>query len=141
MEKKIKRKDFYKNVKFKDKESKKYLKEPIYHFAMQSDGIFPEFEQITNYVSHATHEQHMANGKVFNVAYPVTISGTSISQIQIEDSKGDIFNISLLPPNKIIYYEKYESYVNFFVATLSPNDDEKRFYTKRVRYFIQDLSF
>lgn len=138
MGKEIKRKDFYKNVKFKDKESKKYLKEPIYLFAMQSDGIFAEFEQITNYVSHATHKQHMATGKAFNIAYPVTISGTSISQIQIEDSKGDIFNISLLPPNKIIYYEKYKSYVNFFVATL---DDEKRFYTQRLRYFIQDLSF
>lgn len=137
MKKKIKRKEFYKNVTFKDKDSKKYLRDPIYHFAMQSKNIFTKFENFTNFVSHATYERHRATGKVFSVSYPVTISGTSISNIQIEDAKGDIFNISLATPNKVIYYEKHEYYTDCFIATCCPDKDENMFERKRIHYHTQ----
>ena len=141
MNKQVKRKEFYKNVKFKDKDSKKYLRDPIYYFAMQTDGLFTEFKNITNYVSHATCKRHMASGKEFSVAYPVTISGTSISNIQIEDAKGNIFNISLVPPNKVIYFENDENCMNCFIATLQAKKGEKRFYAKKICYQIEDLTF
>ena len=57
--------------------------------------------------------------------------------MQIKDSKGNIFNISLQPPNRIIYYEVEKSKVNLFVGVLNPNKDEKRFYTEELYYSIK----
>ena len=48
----IKRRRFYKNVKFENKKVKEYLYKPIFTFATQND--LDKFEYITNYVSHAT---------------------------------------------------------------------------------------
>lgn len=132
---KINRKKFFKNVKFESKDIKKYLYEPIFYFAKQND--LERFENITNYVSHATHKRYLSTEKIFKVSFPVTISGTSISKMQIKDSKGNIFNISLQPPNRIIYYEVEKSKVNLFVGVLNPNKDEKRFYTEELYYSIK----
>jgi len=132
--KKVKRKKFYENVKFKDKESKKYLCKAIFHFAAQHD--LRKFEYITNHVSHAVP---MSLGKHFKVVYPVTISGTSISKLQLEDSKGNIFELSLLPPNKIIFYEKHENSADLFISNLSPADTERRFYAQRICYHVENV--
>lgn len=128
----IKRRRFYKNVKFESKKVREYLYKPIFSFAMQND--LDKFEYITNYVSHATAKKHLETGKEFlNIVYPITISGTSISKIQITDAIGNIFNISLLPPKKIIYYEiEEDTTINLFVANYFPDEDEKRFYTKKI---------
>ena len=138
--KKITRKDFFKDVKFKDKDSKKYLKDPIYYFAIQSE-LFTEFKGITNYVSHATCKRHMASGKGFSVAYPVTISGTSISNIQIEDANGNVFKISLAPPNKVIYFENDQNCLTCFIATFHAEKEEKRFEAKKICYRVKKLTF
>lgn len=132
----IKRRKFYKNVKFESKKVKEYLYKPIFSFATQND--LNKFEYITNYVSHATVKKHLETGKVvLNIVYPVTISGTSISKIQITDVKGNIFNISLLPPKTIIYYEiEDDTIINLFIANYSPAEDEERFYTKKICYHI-----
>ena len=141
MNKQVKRKEFYKNVKFKDKDSKKYLRDPIYYFAMQTNGLFTEFKNITNYVSHATCKRHMASGKGFSVAYPVTISGTSISNIQIEDANGNVFKISLAPPNKVIYFENDQNCLTCFIATFHAEKEEKRFEAKKICYRVKKLTF
>ena len=131
----IKRRKFYKNVKFESKKVKEYLYKPIFSFAIQND--LDKFEYITNYVSHATVKKRLETGEIFKVVYPITISGTSISKIQITDAIGNIFYISLLPPKKIIYYEiDGDTIINLFIANYSPNEDEKRFYTKKVYYRI-----
>lgn len=133
----IKRRKFYKNVKFESKKVKEYLYKPIFSFATQND--LNKFEYITNYVSHATVKKHFETGEVvfINIVYPVTISGTSISKIQITDAKGNIFNISLLPPKTIIYYEiENDTTINLFIANYLPDEDEERFYTKKVCYHI-----
>ncbi len=132
----IKRRRFYKNVKFESKKLKEYLYKPIFSFATHND--LKKFEYITNYVSHATVKKHLETGEiVFNIVYPVTISGTSISNIQITDAKGNIFNISLLPPKTIIYYEiEDDTTINLFIANYLPDEDEERFYTKKIYYHI-----
>ena len=116
---------FFKNVIFGCKDAKKYLYEPIFYFAKQNEGIFKRFENITNYVSHAVHS------KYFDVCYPVTILGTSISEITIIDAKSKRYNISL-QPNKIIYYEKDGNNVNIFVGVIMPDKDEERFYEEKI---------
>lgn len=132
----IKRRKFYKNVKFESKKVKEYLSKPIFSFATQND--LNKFEYITNYVSHATVKRHVeTREEIFHVVYPITISGTSISRIQIKDAKGNIFNISLLPPKTIIYYEiENDTTINLFIANYSPEEDEERFYTKKICYHI-----
>lgn len=132
----IKRRRFYKNVKFESKKVKEYLYKPIFTFATQND--LDKFEYITNYVSHATVKRHFETGEEFlNIVYPVTISGTSISKIQITDTVGNTFNIALLPPKKIIYYEiEDDTTINLFIANYLPDEDEERFYTKKIYYHI-----
>ena len=138
--KKITRKDFFKDVKFKDKDSKKYLKDPIYYFAISSE-LFTEFKNITNYVSHATCKRHIASGKGFSVSYPITISGTSISNIEIEDANGNVFKISLAPPNKVIYFENDQNCLTCFIATFHAEKEEKRFEAKKICYRVKKLTF
>lgn len=132
----IKRRRFYKNVKFESKKVKEYLYKPIFTFATQND--LDKFEYITNYVSHATVKKHLETEvEIFHIVYPVTISGTSILKIQITDAVGNIFNISLLPPKKIIYYEiEDDTTINLFIANYLPAEDEERFYTKKIYYHI-----
>ena len=127
--KKINRRKFFKNVIFGCKDAKKYLYEPILYFAKQNE--LRRFENITNYVSHATHSRDLATGKLFEVCYPVTILGTSISEITIIDAKSKRFNISL-QPNKIIYYEKDGNNVNVFAGIIKPDKDEKWFYEEKI---------
>lgn len=134
----INRKKFYENVKFKDEESRKYLYKQIFSFALQNDMY--KFEYITNYVSHATHSRYLKTGNVFKINYPITISGTDLSNIEIVDAKGDVFHICLRFPSTIIYYERLsECVVNLFIANHDPEENEKRFYSKRIRYIVQDL--
>lgn len=132
--KKINRRKFFKNVIFGCKDAKKYLYEPILYFAKQNE--LKRFENITNYVSHATHSRYLTTGKVFKVCYPVTILGTSISEIKIIDDKDNVFNISL-QPNKIIYYEKDGNNVNIFAGIINPDKDEERFYEEKI--FVKRL--
>lgn len=130
----IKRRNFYKNVKFADIKAKKYLYDPIFYFATQYDFL-DSFENITNYVSHATA---LENREGFNIKYPVTLSGMSISKIKIEDANKKEFEISL-QEDKILYYEKYDDFIEFFIANLNPDKPEERFGTFRVARIFYDL--
>lgn len=131
-----KKKKFYKDVTFENKKARKYLYEPIYYFAKKCK--LKKFEYITNYVSHATGSKYDKVGEAFNVVYPVIISGTSISKIQIKDAKGNIFNIALESPNQIIYYELKEGTINCYIAKFQPKKGEKRFDEKRICYQIEE---
>lgn len=134
----INRKKFYENVKFKDEESRKYLYKQIFSFALQND--MAKFKYITNYVSHATHSRYLKTGNIFKITYPITIFGTDLSNIEIVDAKGDVFHICLRFPSTIIYYEKVnDCIVNLFIANHNPEENKKRFNSKRIRYIIQDL--
>lgn len=136
----INRKKFYENVKFKDEESKKYLYKQILSFAFQND--MAKFEYITNYVSHALPFSYFnfETGNVFKITYPITISGTDLSNIEIVDAKCDVFHICLRFPSTIIYYERLnDCVVNLFIANHELNEHGGRFYSKRIRYIVQDL--
>lgn len=134
----INRKKFYENVRFKDEESRKYLSKQILSFALQND--LAKFEYITNYVSHAIPFRYFETGNGFNVTYPITISGTDLSNIEIIDAKGDVFHICLRFPGTIIYYKRVnDCIINLFIANYDPKEHESRFYSKRIRYIVQDL--
>lgn len=136
--KKMKRKKFYQNVTFESKEAKKYLYEPIFHFAKKQK--LNQFENITNYVGHATVPQYYRTGKMlFEVEYPITISGTSISKIQIKDAKGEIFYIALKPPSQIIFYEVKNDMVECYIANHEPKNETKRFTEKKVYYQVKEM--
>lgn len=126
------RRSFYKNVKFADKYSKKYLKNIIFYYAKSSDGIFRSFENLTNYVSHAAV---VGKGKEkFKVNYPVTISGLSLHDIKIIDSKNKIYHIRLLP-GRIVYYEMKGNIINFYIAEFPYSFGRKTFYEESYEYF------
>ena len=134
----LSRKKFYKSVKFKDKKAKNYLKNAIFYYAT-SCGI-NYFENITNYISHATVTKEDSNVvSSFNICYPITISGISIYDINILDAKGKSFHIALMPNKTMVYYEKYEETLNVFVATWEPNKNEEMFYSKKVYYHIENM--
>ena len=125
----IKRKKFYENVTFASKEAQAYLEQPIYFFAERRK--FEKFEYITNYVSHATAiKQGKTKREPLNIKYPITISGTSILDIKIEDSKNETFHIAIVPPHTIIYYEIEEGEINLFIAKYGVTCHERRFRTQ-----------
>ena len=101
-----------------------------------------KFEYITNYVSHALPFSYFnfETGNVFKITYPITISGTDLSNIEIVDAKGDVFHICLRFPSTIIYFERVnDCVVNLFIANHELNEHGGRFYSKRIRYIVQDL--
>lgn len=134
MKKKKQRKEFYKKVKFKDKKSKRYLRNAIFYWAKQNEMRY--FRYITNYVSHATWNSEEFD---FHVCYPITISGMSLSDICIEDAEKDVFHIALMPHHQIIYFEKKEELIEIFGARWRFEHGKDRFYSKKISYTVEDV--
>lgn len=125
-----KRRKFYEGVKFSNKDSERYLKDLIFYYA--KDKELRKFENITNYLSHATEV-----GNVLDIKYPIEISGMSLYDIKILDSNNKTFHIRLLP-DRIIYYEMYKNIISLYTAKYPYKIEGNTFYKEKYEYFRKE---
>lgn len=123
-------KRFFKDVRFKNRKSKKHLYKPILNWVEQNDrDIFKQFESITNYVSHATVDTVKRKAE-FQVCYPIAISGKNLSDICIIDANHNVYHIALMT-NQIIYFEKQGKTIAIYGAKV-PYETGNTFYSKKI---------
>ena len=121
---------FFKDVRFKNRKLKKHLCKSILDWVEQNDrDIFKQFENITNYVAHATVDTVERKAK-FDIRYPITISGKNLSDICITDANRNVYHIALMT-NQIIYFEKQKEAIVIYGAKV-PYEVGNTFYSKKV---------